>query len=164
MKFETGHRYSVGNNGGRPPAYESVEELQQAVDAYFVYIEGESHEEEVEIEVKKKGKVEKVKVKQQVWDRYPEPATVTGLALYLGFCSRQSLYDYEKDAKFSYIIKKGKARIEHNYEKALHGEKPTGAIFALKNMGWDDKTQLDHSGNVGGFINVRIVKPLPDDE
>ena len=34
------------------------------------------------------------------------------------------------------------------YEKALHGRSPTGAIFALKNFGWTDKQDVDLSGGV----------------
>ena len=36
----------------------------------------------------------------------PEKPTITGLALELGFTSRQSLYDYKERQEFSYTIKK----------------------------------------------------------
>src|SRR5690349_15595622 len=68
-----------------------------------------------------------------------EPATITGLALYLGFESRQSFYDYEEREEFSYAIKRARTRIEYEYEKKLSGNNCTGPIFALKNMGWKDK-------------------------
>jgi len=74
--------------------------------------------------------------------------TITGLALYLGFESRQSFYDYEKDGEFSYIVKRLRLKIESVYEKALHGTTPTGAIFALKNFGWKDKQEVEQSGGV----------------
>jgi hypothetical protein len=64
--------------------------------------------------------------------------TITGLALHLGFESRQSVYDYAERGEFSYIIKKAQLRVENFYEMALGDEKCTGAIFALKNMGWND--------------------------
>ncbi|GAB2539957.1 terminase small subunit [Rufibacter soli] len=150
------NRYAVGNNGGRPPHYDTPEQLMEAVDGYFVYIEGEWHEVEVEVKDPKTGK--KSKRKEKVWDRLPEPATITGLALYLGFGSRASLDDYEKREEFSYIIKKGRARVEHGYEKALHMQSPTGAIFALKNMGWKDKTETDLTTK-GESFNLRdLVK------
>jgi hypothetical protein len=72
--------------------------------------------------------------------------TITGLALFLGFESRQSFYDYEE--KFSYIIKRARLHIEHAYECKLSEGQPTGAIFALKNMGWKDKSEHEHSGNM----------------
>lgn len=74
--------------------------------------------------------------------------TITGLALHLGFESRQSLYDYEKDEVFSYIIKKARLQVENEYEKKLSGNNVAGAVFALKNMGWRDKQELEHTGNM----------------
>jgi hypothetical protein len=104
--------------GGRPRVYETPEELQIAVDGYFSYL------------TEKK-----------------EPATVTGLALHIGFESRQSIYDYEEDGEFSYIIKNARLRVECEYEKRLTtAQSPTGAIFALKNMGWKDKTEQEIHG------------------
>lgn len=81
--------------------------------------------------------------------------TITGLALYLGFESRQSFYDYEKNGEFSYTIKRARLRIENEYEKALHGNSPTGAIFALKNFGWKDKQEIEQSGG----IKIQFVDP-----
>lgn len=74
--------------------------------------------------------------------------TITGLALHLGFESRQSLYDYEKDGEFSYTIKKARLTIETFYEENLLTKNATGAIFALKNFGWKDKQELEHSGEL----------------
>jgi hypothetical protein len=74
--------------------------------------------------------------------------TVTGLALHLGFESRQSFYDYEKDGEFSYTIKKARLTIEAFYEENLLSRNAPGAIFALKNFGWSDKQELEHSGNM----------------
>ncbi len=76
------------------------------------------------------------------------PVTITGLCLFLGFDSRQSFYDYEKNDKFSYIIKKARMKVENAYEKNLSGGQPTGSIFALKNMGWKDKTETEFSGEL----------------
>ena len=64
-------------------------------------------------------------------DYVPCP-TMTGLALFLGFCSRQSMYDYEEKSQFSYTIKRARTFIECEYEKMLHNGQCTGAIFALK--------------------------------
>ena len=38
--------------------------------------------------------------------------------------------------------------VENRYEKALSQQGPTGAIFALKNMGWNDKQEVQHSGGI----------------
>lgn len=82
--------------------------------------------------------------------------TITGLAYFLGFESRQSLYDYEQRGEFSYIIKRARLFIESSYEKKLSGKEVGGAIFALKNMGWKDKTEVDQNlnANVSGGINI----------
>lgn len=74
--------------------------------------------------------------------------TMTGLALALGFDSRQSLYDYQKKEEFSYIINKALLRIECQYEENLHGNNVAGSIFVLKNMGWKDKTETEFSGGL----------------
>lgn len=72
-------------------------------------------------------------------------ATVTGLTLYLGFSSRSSLDDYDKrSTDFSYIVKRAKLAVENSYE--LSGQ--TIDIFALKNMGWKDKQEIEQSGNL----------------
>jgi hypothetical protein len=77
-----------------------------------------------------------------------ERPTVTGLALFLGFASKQSLYDYEKNDKFSYPIKRALTMIECELEKRLENQSVSGIIFALKNMGWTDKVQNELSGEL----------------
>lgn len=133
---------------GRPPHFESEELLKQQVDSYFIHIQGE-----------KVRKVDETGNIDEYWERPPEPATITGLALYLGFESRQSVYDYGEREKFSYIIKNAQLRVECEYEKKLSGNNPTGSIFALKNMGWKDKTEQDL--NVTGSP-IQIIMP-PDE-
>ena len=85
-----------------------------------------------------------------------EKATITGLTLFLGFQSRSSLDDYcKKDNEFSYIIKRAKLAVENSYE--LSGQ--TIDIFALKNMGWKDQSEIKHD-IPRAFINI---DPLADD-
>ena len=110
---------------GRPPKYKNKEELQDKITEYF-----------------EKGMRKKKVVVGPVTNRsmveIPVP-TITGLALFLGFESRQSFYDYEKNEEFTYTIKKARTFIEREYEELLSTGNVTGAIFALKNMGWIDK-------------------------
>ena len=78
-----------------------------------------------------------------------EKATITGLTLYLGFSSRASLDDYcKRSEEFSYILKRAKLAVENSYE--LSGQ--SFDIFALKNMGWKDKTETEMYGKDGGPI------------
>lgn len=122
---------------GRPPLFDSEEALNDKVKEYFEYIKGE------------KTMVGEGDNKLEDWVRLPENATITGLALYLGFESRQSFYDYEKNELFSYTIKRARLKIECEYEKKLSSQACTGSIFALKNMGWKDKSETELSGELG---------------
>lgn len=69
------------------------------------------------------------------------PNTITGLAYFLGFADRQSLNDYQERPEYSFIVKRARSRVEMAYEAKLSGQSVTGAIFALKNMGWADKSE-----------------------
>lgn len=124
MGAPVGNQNAIGNDGGRPALFNSPEELQARIDEYF---EGGAHQKE-----------------------YPTLAgsvripiyTISGLAYFLGFISRQSFYDYEGRVEFSDIIKRARLRIEMNYEENLIDKACTGSIFALKNMGWHDRHEL----------------------
>lgn len=72
--------------------------------------------------------------------------TITDLCLYLGFADRYSFYDYESMPAFSHTIKRCRTFIEREYEEQLRFGNPTGAIFALKNFGWRDKTEHEVTG------------------
>lgn len=74
--------------------------------------------------------------------------TWTGLAIHLGFESRQSLEDYKKKPEFSYSIKKALLKVENQYEKGISKGNPAGSIFALKNFGWRDKQEFEQSGGI----------------
>ncbi len=104
---------------GRPPVFETAEEMQKLIDEYFILIKGEEG-----------------------------ILTITGLCLHLGFESRQSFYDYEKKPLFSYTVKRARMMIENAYEYRLAGNNVTGAIFALKNLGWEDRSQRELSGGL----------------
>lgn len=131
-------------SGGRPAFFDNSDELALKVNEYFKFLEGDFKDVEKRDE---KGEL----YSERVYTRYPEEPTVTGLALFLGFESRQSVYDYEKNGEFSYIIKRARLFVEHGYEKALRNDKCTGAIFALKNMGWTDKQEIDHTSKDGSM-------------
>jgi len=123
MAAPKGNKYAIGNSG-KPPAYANAVELAEQVNEFFEYCIENS-----------------------------EKATVTGLALYLGFCTRKSLDDYEgKGKEYLYVIKRARLAVEHSYE--LAGQ--TIDIFALKNMGWADKTEIDHTVNIPTLPDIVI--------
>lgn len=98
---------------GRPLKYKTAEELEAAVNQYF--------EKQMETLL---------------------PPTVAGLALWLGFDDRRSIYDYKERPAFSHTIKKAILKIEQYAEQQILTEgSHSGAIFWLKNHGWKDKTE-----------------------
>lgn len=106
---------------GRPRKFDSPEKFDDAVDDYVSSRDG----------------------KRLTW---------TGLALHLGFCSRVSIDEYLKYEGFSYSVKRAKLLVENSYEESLGEEgSPAGSIFALKNFGWSDKQEVEHSGSVGHY-------------
>lgn len=150
-----GNVYALGNHGGRPPEYETPEQLMDKVEEYFKYCEGEFHmENRVLKEEDEDGNVSQKTVAVKIWDREPEQYKITKLCLFLGFCSRSSLDDNARRSReFSYIIKYAKMLVESAYEDRLTTkDNPTGAIFALKNMGWKDKTEIGHTDGEGNDI------------
>lgn len=84
------------------------------------------------------------------------PATISGLMLFLGFNSRKEYDDYENYGKYNDVLKRARLRIEAEYEKKLHYQSSTGAIFALKNLGWNDREEnKDTNGSV--TLNIEIL-------
>jgi hypothetical protein len=133
--------------GGRPPIFATAEQITERATAYFEWIKGE-----------KQTVVPENGDPYLDWKRLPEPPTITGLTLFLGFESRQSFYDYCEKGEFSYALKRFRTMIECKYEQNLHGTTPTGSIFALKNMGWKDKTESDINLSTPPVFNV-IMPP-----
>lgn len=125
---------------GCPPIYENPSDLRDAVDNYLA-----------------DPPTEKVITKDGQEFNIPS-ITITGLCWELGFESRQSFYDYEKRTEFSYIIKRARLYIENSYELKLKAPNCTGAIFALKNMGW-----ADSEPQVSPPIKIEIVNPYGSD-
>lgn len=103
------------SNVGRPPVYKSPKELDKKIQEYL----DETTEKKL-------------------------PLTISGLCYHCGFESRQSFYAYEKKPEFSYTIKRARLAIEVSYEMSLHKQSVSGAIFALKNLGWIDEQTISH--------------------
>lgn len=146
MAAPKGNKYAIGNKGGRPPLFKNGKQLARQVNEYFEYIKGEWHQEIV--------KVGRKSVIQKVWDRPPEPATITGLSLYLGFSNRRSMDHLDDHVEFSGIMARARARVEYEYEKKLDSSSAYGAQFALKNMGWRDIRGVELSGKDGKPIET----------
>jgi hypothetical protein len=127
--------------GGRPALFKTPEALQEKVNEFFAMVEKEQEEDS---------------------NRTPG---IAELAYYLGFESRQSLYDYEKRSnKFSYIIKRARLFIEKEYEKRLSGEKsnPTKWIYTLNAMGYPKDKTDSRSTRVGGNVIIITTDKKPE--
>lgn len=118
----------VTRKPGRPRKFESPEQMQEAIDAYFV--------------------------KQ---DERKKPYTIMGLAIALDI-DRDTLLNYEKKAAYKQFfgtVKGAKARIAEQMEENLLGGdgNKTGLIFSFKNnFGWKDKQEVEQSGPDGGPV------------
>jgi hypothetical protein len=82
---------------------------------------------------------------------------VTGLVLALGLSSRESLIEYGNRPEYSDAVKELKSVCENYAENRLFSNNPTGAIFALKNYGWKDKTEQALTGADGGAIQAAVT-------
>ena len=102
---------------GRPPKYETVEELEKIIDDYFDSLKDD------------KG-------------RYIDVPAVSELGLFIGL-SRQAIINYSGRPEFMDTIKKAKQTIESFLEKNLTvGKAPVGTIFNLKNnFDWKDRSE-----------------------
>jgi len=100
---------------GKHPAYDSPEKLDKKIQEYL-----------------------------EICKENDTPLTISGLCYHCGFESRQSFYAYEKKPIFSYTIKRARLAIECSYEMKLSKPNSTGAIFALKNLGWIDEQTISH--------------------
>lgn len=126
---------------GRPPKYKSKEEIQTKIDEYFAKCEGEIAVID--------GKSVRVGAR---------PLTITGLALALGFNSRQSLLNYQGKKEFLDTITRAKARVEQYTEERLFDKDgANGAKFSLANNfeGWKEK-QMEVEVNNDLTINIEL--------
>jgi hypothetical protein len=136
----------------------TIKAYRARIAKYFSFIQGEYHIEKVPA----KGSKDNTDfIDQKVWDREPEPATLSGLALALGFISIAELEAYERDGKFAHIIKKARLKVEAEYEKRLHYQSATGAIFFLKNLGWTEKSDDSLLKEIPKTIKIEIVNSGP---
>lgn len=79
--------------------------------------------------------------------------TLTGLCLALE-TNKQTLANYQEKPEFNHIINIAKMRIENAYEISLRKNGRSGDIFALKNFGWSDRQEIEHSGKIDSDVNV----------
>lgn len=138
-----------GEPVARPLKYKTVDELQAAIDQYFKDCEGTPLLDDDGVAIlDKRGNPIIVGAK---------PPTVTGLALALGFTSRQALLNYQAKKAFIDTITRAKSRCEEYAERRLFDRDGSrGAEFSLKyNFRWEDQhSEKNDDGNDDGFLDA----------
>lgn len=133
MAAPKGNRFAAGHGFGRPPIYNTPEEMVKAAASYF------------DFETRGRGK-----------NAISKP-TLSGLIFHLGFASRQTFYEYKAKDDFKDTIARLVMFVESCYEKQLYAGN-FAAQFALKNINatdWKDKSEVNS--------NVLLKIPnLPD--
>ena len=144
--------------GGKPPMYKSVDEMQKKIDEYFKLCEGEVLEDDDGMPLlSSKGTF--------IYKVLPKPPTVTGLALALGFTSRQALLNYQAKPEFVDTVTRAKSRVEEYAESRLFDKDgANGAKFSLANNfdGWRDKQDVNFSGDMKSSSTVKFEGVLEE--
>jgi len=145
-------------HAGRPPMFTTAEAMQVLIDKYFEDCKGKKYLDADGLPVICKSGF--------LYEVEPEPYTITGLALALGFNSRMSLLNYEGKEEFVDSIRTAKARVERYAETRLYDSQGSnGAKFSLTNNwnGWKEKQETDV--NLKGSISIeQALKDMQGDE
>ena len=140
---------------GHPPKYTSVEEIEGKIADYFEWCEGTPlYDKDGNPIVDKWGKAVRVNA---------HPPTVTGLALALGFVSRESLLDYQAKKEFVDTITRAKSLIERYTEERLFDrDGVNGARFSLINnfRRWSEHPEPEQSQTDDSTVQIY----MPDNE
>lgn len=138
---------------GRPPKYKSAGEMQEKIDAYFEDCKGEPLMVDGEPYLDKYGQPVII---------HAHPPTVTGLALALGFTSRQALLNYQGKQEFVDTVMRAKLRIESYTEERLYDrDGQRGAEFSLKyNFRWVQDENED-AKQTSGVVILPAVAGMP---
>ena len=140
----------------RQPKFDSAEALQEKVDKYFEDCAGRMLTDETTgfpVVNPKTGLPGIVDTR---------PPTMSGLALALGFSSRDGLMRYAGKKEYLDVIVRAKSRIEQCYEERLFDkEGANGAKFALQNnfKGWQESAKV--AAQEAANNAVRIVCDFP---
>ena len=142
------------NKGGRPRMYDDPEEMKQKINEYFEKCDGQ-----VLLDNEKNPVLDKFGRPIIVGAR---PYTTAGLALALGFTSRQGLYHYKFRKPFKEIVEEAMTRIEMYAEERLYDKDGSnGAKFSLQNnfKGWNEAVK--EAAKEATTTAVKIINDIP---
>ena len=95
--------------GGRPRLYDTPEQFNESVDAYY-----------------------------QACIQHREPLTLTGMCLHMGFSGRAAMFRYATYEGFQHAVTRARSLIEYGYEKTVLLDKNNAAARLLTCIGGDD--------------------------
>lgn len=161
--------------GGRPRKFQSVEDLESKIEAFFDSLKGH-WEDRIDYVARRgrkgeelivAGKVVYDEIIRRVWVE-AEPPTVSGLALELG-TSRRNLLNYEErgmdddatdlERKLFHTIKAAKIVIERWNEKKMASPSGNvaGLIFSMKNnFGYKDKIETENETKIDANVATTV--------
>lgn len=153
--------------GGRPLKYETVAELERAINAYFDMCDPHTQRRVVDCGINEKG--ETIWREREVMTEQ-RPYTMSGLANALGI-TRKTLLDYSERPEFLSSIEHAKSRCEEYAESMLFTNAANGAKFNLinnyrgKHQDWTDKQEIAGPGDTPLVQTlVKIVDGKQQDE
>jgi hypothetical protein len=91
----------------------------------------------------------------------PCTPTLTGLALHLGFTTKDDFEQYETRGRYGWVAKQARFKIMAYYESRLLMPAPAGAIFALKTLGWDEKPRTIETDGIPASIQIKLIETGP---
>jgi DNA-binding XRE family transcriptional regulator len=155
--------------GGRPLKFETVAELDRAIQNYFA--KQDPHETQMLVETGRDSKGNLLYDTRNVLTEQ-KPYTMSGLARELGI-SRQTLLNYSERDEYLDSIRDAKQRCEEYAESLLFSQFSNGAKFALinnyqgKHQDWSDKSAVDHTSDgerlaVAPIIISEVAARKPD--
>lgn len=120
---------------GRRVKYNTAIQLEKQIDEYFVnapthFVKGHDGS----------------KVEKKLY-------TLRGLMLYCGL-DEFEFEEMYKQEKFQKVLSRAKMAIGMTYEELLHGANPTGAKFALENLGWSSGKKDTTTVNINPLIQI----------
>lgn len=140
---------------GRPPKYTSPDEIEGLIDAYFEECKG--HILTMDDDNGKPVPVLDKWGHPVIVDQHPP--TVTGLALALGFETRQSLLNYQGKKEFRRVITRAKSKIEmYTEERLFDKDGSNGAKFSLEHN-WNWNRPKEAAGDAAPA--VKIICDIP---
>ena len=122
--------------------FRSATELENLIETYFEELHPK---DETQPDAKKQ-------------KREPTPPTFSGLAYHLGFESIEAFEACEAKGKYAFHLKRASLRVLAEYEKKLHFQSSTGAIFAIKSLRRDVQPATGSSDeSANNIFNVEVI-------